>query len=229
MPLPPIKPDRDRLLVLLGPPGAGKGTQARLLAARYGIPVVATGDLLRATAVPTVGAGQHAAQAIRMVMDAGQPVSDDVVMALVRERLEDPATRAGAIFEGCPRTEAQALALDRMLAAMRRRIDWALVLLMPEAESERRNLGRRVCPGCGETFHVEARPPERPGLCDHCETELERRADDETGPIQARIEAYQRELGPVLSLYAGRGRVRRVDATGTIDEVFERLAIAIDL
>src|SRR5262245_46232569 len=210
--------DRDRLVVLLGPPGAGKGTQAKKLAVRYGIPQLSTGDMLREARAKGTELGNRVAA----IMDAGQLVSDDIVIALIEERLADGSTRAGAIFDGFPRTVAQAEALEKMLARYGRKIDRAVLVHVSDEEVVRRNSGRRMCSKCQRTYHVEFARPAVEGVCDVDGGELVQRADDRPEKIRARLEAYHRE--PMVEYYEGKRMLRRVEGVGGLDEVFERLA-----
>jgi len=224
MPLAPPRADRDRLVVLVGPPGAGKGTQAKRLIERYRIPQLATGDMLRAARA----AGTELGKRVAAIMDAGQLVSDDIVIALIREALTDASTAAGAIFDGFPRTVAQAEALDRMLASLKRQLDRVAKIEISDEEVVRRNSGRRMCTRCQRTYHVELSPPRRAGACDADGAELVQRPDDLPEKIRARLEAYHKDTAPVIGYYEGKGLVRRVSGTGGQDDVFERLALAID-
>src|SRR6187551_1838700 len=150
MPFAVPKVDRDRLVVLLGPPGAGKGTQAKRLAQRYGIPQLSTGDMLRDARAK----GSELGKRVAAVMDAGHLVSDDIVIALIEEKLADGSTKGGAIFDGFPRTVAQAEALDAMLTRHGRHVDRAVLMYVPDDEVVRRNSGRRMCSKCQRTYHV---------------------------------------------------------------------------
>jgi adenylate kinase len=213
---------RDRLIVLLGPPGAGKGTQAKRLAAGFGVPQLATGDMLR----DARARGTELGQQVAAVMDAGKLVSDEIVIALIEEKLGDASTRGGAIFDGFPRTVAQAQALDAMLARLGRRLESAVLVEVSDDEVVRRNSGRRMCARCQRTFHVEFAPPRTEGVCDACGGELVQRPDDRPEKILARLQAYHRE--PVAAYYEERGLLRRVDGVGALDEVFERLTRTVD-
>ncbi|RMH39321.1 MAG: adenylate kinase [Deltaproteobacteria bacterium] len=211
------------ILVLMGPPGAGKGTQAKKLVARYGIPQLSTGDMLRAARK----SGSELGQKVAAIMDAGGLVPDDVVIALIEDRLGNPDAAAGAILDGFPRTVAQAEALDAMLARRGKRVDAVLAIDVPDDEVVRRNAGRRSCPVCGATYHVEFKPPRSPGVCDADGTALVQREDDKPDRIRARLEAYHRQTAPVLGYYEPKGIVRSIDGVGDIDAVFDRLVAAI--
>ncbi len=224
MELPPVTPDRDRLVVLVGPPGAGKGTQAKRLISRYAIPQLATGDMLRAARA----AGSDLGKKVAAIMDAGQLVSDDIVIALIEEQLRLEATRTGAVFDGFPRTVPQAEALERLLARNGRKIDRVVVMQVPDEEVVRRNVGRRTCLKCGRTYHVEFTPPRVNSRCDECGSELIQRTDDREEKVRARLEAYHRDTAAVVPYYENKGLVRRVDGVGPLDDVFARLANAID-
>jgi adenylate kinase len=219
---PPV--DRDRLLVLIGPPGAGKGTQAKRLVERYAIPQLATGDMLRSARA----AGTELGKKVAAIMDAGHLVSDDIVIGLIEEQLQLEATRHGAIFDGFPRTVPQALALEALLGSKQRKIDRCIVVEVSDAEVVRRNTGRRTCLSCGRSYHVELAPPRVMNRCDACGAELVQRVDDREEKVRARLEAYHRDTAAVVPFYEAKGGVRRVDGVGPQDEVFVRLVEAID-
>jgi len=213
----------DLLAILLGPPGAGKGTQAKRLAKELGIPQLSTGDMLREARA----AGTELGKQVAAVMDAGQLVSDDIVIALIDERLKQESTRNGAIFDGFPRTVKQAEALDRLLAAKGRKLHRVVLLEVPDAEVIRRNSGRRMCVKCQHTYHLEFAPPKVPGVCDFDGSELIQRPDDQPEKIQTRLDAYRRETEPLIGYYEAKGLLRRVNGVGSPDEVAARLAEAL--
>ena len=214
--------DRDRLVVLLGPPGAGKGTQAKKLSERYGIPQLSTGDMLREARAAGTALGQRVAA----VMDAGKLVSDDIVIALIEEKLGDGTAARGAIFDGFPRTPAQADALDSMLARYGRKLDKAVLVDVPDDEVVRRNSGRRMCRKCQHTYHLEFHPPKVDMICDIDGSELIQRPDDRPDKIRARLVAYHAE--PMPEYYEKKGMLRRVDGVGPLEDVFQRLIAAVD-
>jgi adenylate kinase len=225
MALASVHPDRDRLVVLLGPPGAGKGTQAKKLAGRYGVPQLSTGDMLREARAK----GSDLGQQVAAIMDAGKLVSDEIVIALIDERLRDGSTKQGAIFDGFPRTVSQAEALTLMLTKHGRRLDRVVFMDVSDGEVVRRNSGRRMCGKCQRTYHVEFAPPPADRKCGNCGGEIIQRADDMPDKIQARLDAYHRDTAPLVSYYESKRLLRRVDGVGSLDEVFERLAEAIDI
>ena len=212
----------DRNLILLGPPGAGKGTQAQRLAARWQIPQVSTGDMLREAR----RAGTELGKKVAAVMDAGQLVSDDLVVALVEERLGRPDAKPGVILDGFPRTIKQAEALDGLLAKLARSPVQVVALEVPRDVLLERLGGRLTCPtkGCGATYHVQGNPPKGAGRCDRCGAELVVRPDDQPAAIATRLEAYQRDTAPLVDYYRKRSALREVNGLGTVDEILDRVS-----
>lgn len=204
------------VFILLGPPGAGKGTQAKLLEERFGLVQLSTGDLLRGA----VKAGTEAGRKAKAVMDAGGLVSDEIVLAVLKDRLAEPDVRRGVILDGFPRTTGQAEALDRLLAESGQKIDSAVSLEVDDAAMVGRIAGRYTCSACGEGYHDEFKQPAKAGACDKCGgTAFTRRADDKAETVQARLEAYHAQTAPLIAYYEGRGVLARVDAMGEIPSI----------
>ena len=209
------------ILVLLGAPGAGKGTQAEALAAATGAAHVATGDLFRAE----IAAGSALGTAAKGFIEAGKLVPDEVTIAMIADRLAHPDAAERVILDGFPRTAAQAEALDRAYEASGRRIEALLLEVDPEVLVARLT-GRRVCPSCGRSFHVVNRPPSTEGRCDSCGTALITRSDDAPETVAARLENQLGALQSVVARYRAAGRLGVVSGSGSIDEIRERLARA---
>jgi adenylate kinase len=215
---------RPAVVILLGPPGAGKGTQARMLQERFGLVQLSTGDLLRAA----VAAGTEAGRAAKAVMEAGGLVSDDIVLAVLRERMQAPDVAAGVILDGFPRTSGQAQALDRLLAEDGRKVTAAISLEVDDAAMVERVAGRYTCAGCGEGYHDRFKTPAVAGVCDICGgTEFKRRADDNAETVRERLAAYHAQTAPLIAYYEGRGVLERVDAMGRIDEIGRALGAIV--
>ncbi len=212
------------VVILLGPPGAGKGTQARRLEERFGLVQLSTGDLLRAA----VAAGTEAGRQAQAVMEAGGLVSDAIVLAILKDRLAEPDTGSGVILDGFPRTTAQAEALDALLAAAGQAVGAAIALEVEDEAMVARVSGRFTCASCGEGWHDTFKRPARDGVCDACGgTAFRRRADDTAETVRARLEAYHAETAPLVAFYGARGQLARVDAMGAIDDVTEALAALV--
>lgn len=207
-------------LTLLGPPGGGKGTHAGKLAQKIGVPHIATGDMLR----DEVARGTDLGQQVKSVMDAGHLVRDDLVTEIALRRLSRPDAGNGWILDGYPRTLHQARDLDDHVKD--ERVDLVLVLEVPDEEVFTRIAGRRTCPK-GHVYHVDRNPPRTPGICDVDGLPLERREDAAEEVIRDRLEVYRRESPPLLDFYDAGGILRRVDGTGTLDTVFERLVATL--
>lgn len=207
---------KPAVLILLGPPGAGKGTQARLMEDRFGLVQLSTGDLLRAA----VAAGTEAGKQAKAVMEAGGLVSDDIVIAILRDRLAEPDVAKGVILDGFPRTTIQAEALDTLLAETGQKINAAISLEVDDAAMVSRISGRYTCGGCGEGYHDQFKTPKVAGVCDKCGgTEMQRRADDTAETVASRLEAYHAQTAPLIAYYERKGVLKRVDAMLAIDAV----------
>ena len=209
-------------LVLVGPPGAGKGTQARFIAAHLGVPKISTGDIFRAN----VSAGTPLGREASRYMVAGDLVPDAVTNGMVCERLSHPDARQGFLLDGFPRNVAQAEVLDDLLAEQGGKLDLVLELLVDDEEVVRRLSGRRTCRGCGHVWHVDFDPPKLPGHCDLCGGELFQRDDDLPETVRHRLEVYCRDTAPLVDYYAERGILAPIDATGPVREVTAR-ALAV--
>jgi adenylate kinase len=206
-------------IILLGPPGAGKGTQAKLLIERLQVPQISTGDMLRAAVKDGTPLGRQA----KAFMDRGALVPDDVIIGLVRERLQAPDSARGYILDGFPRTVAQAEALEKTLEDLRLSLDHVLCLDVPSEDLVVRIAGRRTCRQCGAMSHVRFSPTKREGVCDACGGETYQRDDDREETVRRRLTVYAEQTAPLVRFYAGRGLLRRIAGTGEIGEIFARM------
>jgi len=211
-------------LVLLGPPGAGKGTQAHYLTERFGIPKVSTGDMLRDAAERGTALGLAA----RRFTERGQLVPDDMVLDLVRDRLEAPDVRNGYLLDGFPRTVAQSEALDRWLQERGQSLDAAVNLSVDDEEIVRRISSRRVCPQCHEPYHLFTRPPKAQGVCDLCGQSLAYREDDRAEVVRERLRVYHSRTEPVLDYYRRQGLLKEVDGDRPVQDVTEAVLHALN-
>ncbi|MDJ0995108.1 MAG: adenylate kinase [Dinoroseobacter sp.] len=203
-------------VILLGPPGAGKGTQARMLEDKFGLVQLSTGDLLRAA----VAAGTDAGKAAKSVMESGGLVSDEIVLAILKDRLGDDDVKAGVILDGFPRTTAQAEALDKLLAETGQSIDAAISLEVDDEAMVGRISGRFTCGSCGEGYHDDFKPTAKAGVCDKCGgTDMKRRADDNAETVRERLKAYHAQTAPLITYYEKQGSLSKVDAMASIDDV----------
>jgi adenylate kinase len=205
-------------IVLFGPPGAGKGTQASLLSEKYGAAHISTGDILREAVANATEVGLKA----KSYMDKGELVPDDVVIAIAKDKLSSIGEQ-GFILDGFPRTIAQAKALDEALAEIDKPLDAVVNLQVDEEELVRRLSGRRVCPSCGEPYHIDSKRPKVEGKCDKCGAELVHRADDQPEAIRNRLKVYENKTSPLLGYYETRGILLNVPALGSIEEIRDRI------
>ncbi|MBI5542914.1 MAG: adenylate kinase [Deltaproteobacteria bacterium] len=210
-------------LILLGPPGAGKGTQAKKLVAELGIPQISTGDILREAARGGTELGLKA----KPLMDSGKLVPDDIVIGIIAERLKAPDSSKGFILDGFPRTVPQAEALEAMLRAMGKAIDRVLSIEVPEQAVVERISGRRSCPRDGSVFHVLAQPPKRDGICDACGGPLIQRDDDRAEKVVERNKQYREKTSPLIAFYSQRGVLKAVAGEGTTEGVHASILEAL--
>ncbi|MAQ38468.1 MAG: adenylate kinase [Thioclava sp.] len=207
---------KPAVLILLGPPGAGKGTQARMLEETFGLVQLSTGDLLRAA----VSQGTEAGLAAKAVMEEGGLVSDEIVLAILQDRMAEPDVAKGVILDGFPRTAGQAAALDGLLEENGQSVTAAISLEVDDEAMIARVAGRYTCAKCGEGYHDEFKQPEVAGVCDKCGgTEFKRRADDNAETARARLEAYHAQTAPLIAHYKALGVLEEIDAMGSIDEI----------
>ena len=212
-------------LILLGPPGGGKGTQAKRLQDDYGLMQLSTGDMLRAA----VAAGTEVGKRAKAVMEAGQLVSDDIVIGIIADRITQPDCVKGFILDGFPRTVAQAEALDVMLTERKIKIDAAIEVRVPDNLIVERITGRFTCAKCGAGYHDKFQRPKTDNVCDSCGgTEFSRRADDNSATVQSRLDAYHAQTAPILPFYEKKGVLQVVDGTLPIEEVTKRLKSIVE-
>lgn len=210
-------------LVLVGPPGAGKGTQAEFIAAHLAVPKISTGDIFRANVSQGTPLGVEA----KRYMDAGKLVPDEVTINMVRDRLAEPDAADGFLLDGFPRTTPQAAALDKLLADLGTALDLVLELVVDDDEVIRRLSGRRTCRGCGKIWHVEFDAPTNEGVCDRCGAELFQRDDDKADTIARRLVEYAEKTAPLVDYYGAQGKLVGIDATGPVEDVTVRAIDAL--
>lgn len=206
-------------LIFLGPPGAGKGTQAKLLQEREGIPQISTGDILRTAMTMETALGRQA----KTYVDRGELVPDDVMIGVIEERLAQPDARRGFVLDGFPRTLAQAQALDRMLGERGRAIDAVIYFRISDASIMRRLTGRRVCRKAAHIYHLKYSPPQVAGRCDLDGSELYQREDDKPQTVRNRLQIYHRETEPLVAFHQARGIFEAIDGEGDVEEVYRAL------
>ncbi|HBE78306.1 MAG TPA: adenylate kinase [Firmicutes bacterium] len=210
-------------LILLGPPGAGKGTQAELLVERFKTPHISTGDIFRAAIKEGTPLGTEA----KRYMDSGQLVPDEVVIGIVNERLLKSDCKNGFLLDGFPRTVPQADALDRFLQSNGRKIDAVINIEVESAVLLKRLTGRRVCRNCAAVYHIESKPAKNTGICDHCGGEVYQRDDDAPATVSKRLEVYAAQTEPLISYYRQKGILHSFDGIKPIKEVFEKVCQAL--
>ena len=204
-------------IILLGPPGAGKGTQAAKIIEKYRVPQISTGDILRAA----VREGTELGKKAKEYMDAGKLVPDEVVIGIIKERLSQDDCKNGYILDGFPRTVKQAEALDEMLNEMSSQIDFVICIDVPDEELVKRITGRRMCKDCGAVYHIIFSPPKNGGICDKCGGELYQRDDDKEETVRNRIKVYNEQTQPLIDYY--KDKVKRIDGVGNINEIFTQI------
>ncbi len=212
-------------LVLLGAPGAGKGTQAKILIEKYQVPQISTGDLLRAA----VKAGTALGKEAKSYMDKGELVPDSVVLGMVAERIKQDDCKKGYILDGFPRNTKQAEELDKMLAALNMSLTAALSVDVPIEDLMKRLTGRRTCKACGQMFNVYFNAAKKEGVCDKCGGELFQRDDDKEETIKKRLEVYSSQTAPLIDYYGKKGILKSVSGTGSIDDIFKKVCDALGL
>jgi adenylate kinase len=210
-------------LVLVGPPGAGKGTQAEFIAAHLAVPKISTGDIFRANVTQGTPLGVEA----KRYMDAGKLVPDEVTINMVRDRLARADAAEGFLLDGFPRTTPQAAALDKLLADLGTALDLVMELVVDDDEVIRRLSGRRTCRGCEKVWHIEFDAPSVPGICDRCGGELFQRDDDKAETIAERLREYANKTAPLIDYYGAQGKLVGIDATGPVEDVTVRAIDAL--
>ena len=210
-------------IILLGPPGAGKGTQAKMLVDKYGIPQISTGDILRANLKNQTELGLEA----KKYMDAGKLVPDEVVIGIINNRIKEDDCGKGYMLDGFPRTVAQAEALDKILAQDGSGIDHVISIDVANDELMGRLTGRRTCRQCGQGYHVMFDPPKAEGKCDKCGGELYQRDDDNAETVGNRLKVYAEQTEPLIAYYTDKGLVRPIDGVGEISEIFKRIVAVL--
>lgn len=210
-------------LVLLGAPGAGKGTQAKMLIEKYTIPQISTGDILRKAVADGTPLGKEA----KVIMDQGGLVSDKIVLGLVEERVKQPDCQGGFILDGFPRNTAQAEALDTMLSDMKMPLTVALAVDVDQSELLKRLTGRRTCKDCQQMYNIFFTPPKSDSKCDKCGGDLFQRDDDKEETIKKRLEVYNQQTAPLIDYYSRKNIMKSVQGTGSIEDIFTKVTAAL--
>ncbi len=206
-------------IIMLGAPGAGKGTQAKMIADKYGVPHISTGDIFRAN----IKEGTELGKKAKTYMDQGLLVPDDLVVDLVVDRVKNDDCKSGYVLDGFPRTIPQAECLDKALAQMNDSMDYAINIDVPDENIITRMGGRRACVGCGATYHVVNIPPKKEGICDRCGGELILRDDDKPETVKKRLDVYHEQTQPLIDYYTKKGIIKDVDGTKLMDDVFNAI------
>ena len=204
-------------LIMLGAPGAGKGTQAKKISAKYGIPNISTGDIFRAN----IKGGTELGMKAKAFMDQGQLVPDEITIGMLLDRIKEDDCQKGYVLDGFPRTIPQAESLAKALTELGDKIDWAVNVDVPDENIISRMSGRRACLGCGQTYHIVYNAPSQEGICDVCGQELVLRDDDKPETVQKRLEVYHKQTQPLIDYYRGAGVLAEVDGTKDLEEVFQ--------
>jgi len=210
-------------IILLGPPGAGKGTQAKRLIEKYSIPQISTGDMLRAALKEGTPLGLEA----KKYMDKGELVPDSVVIGLVKERIQQKDCTKGYMLDGFPRNVSQAEALDKMLGDLNQKIDDVICIEVPNDELLGRLTGRRTCRNCGAGYHVMFDPPKKEGACDKCSGELYQRDDDNETTVKSRLDVYANQTEPLIGYYKKQSKLRSINGVGDMEEIFGRITAVL--
>ena len=206
-------------IIMLGAPGAGKGTQAKMIASKYGIPHISTGDIFRAN----IKNGTELGAKAKEYMDKGELVPDELVVDLIMDRFKEADAQKGYVLDGFPRTIPQAEALDKALSANGEDIDYAINVEVPDENIVNRMSGRRACVGCGATYHIKYNAPKVEGICDTCGKELILRDDDKPETVLNRLEVYHNQTQPLIDYYEKKGKMKEVDGTVDMNDVFKAI------